>query len=84
MEYQKLLFASEIRRLAVELRAEAKEKYLKESGLAGDDLRIAAMGWEGEYKIMSFVARAVAEISAIAEQIEPIETPTTNVEVRWT
>ena len=83
MDYQKLLFAAEVRRLAIELHAEAKEVFLQQSGTTGEDRRIAAMQWEGENKITMFVPRAVTAIAVIAEQIDPIGEPPTSLNIRW-
>ena len=83
MDYQKLLFAAEVRRLAIELHAEAKEAFLQQSGTTGEDRRIAAMQWEGEHQIMMFVPRAVAAITVIAEEIDPIGKPPKDLNIRW-
>ena len=83
MDYQKMLFAAEVHRLAIELHEEAKEVFLQQSGTTGEDRRIAAMHWEGENKITMFVPRAVTAIAVIAEQIDPTEEQSTDLNKRW-
>lgn len=82
MDYQKLLFAAEVHRLAGELRAaERQQKMRRESGLTGEDLRIATERWDAEHKVMSFVPQAVALITNVAEMIEPIKDYPTSLEI---
>lgn len=75
MDYAKLLFAAEVRRQAAEIRNGARAQFHKESLLEGDEKQRAYDAWTAEHPVMSFVPQAVAQIAAVAEMIEPIQTP---------
>lgn len=72
MDYAKLLFAAEVRRLAAEIRSGAHSTFYKESLLDGDEKQRAYQAWGVEHSVMSFVPQAVAQITAVAEMIEPL------------
>lgn len=74
MDYTKLLFAAEVRRLAGEIRNGAHGKAYRDSMLEGDEKKRAHEAWLKENPLMNFVPQAIASISAVAEMIEPIHT----------
>jgi hypothetical protein len=74
MDYSKLLFAAQVRKLATELRqAERDEVKLLYARSEEADRQDALSAWDEEFSMSFFVSRAYSEITEVAEQINVIQ-----------
>jgi hypothetical protein len=75
MDYQHLLFASEVRKLAAERRQKEREKIEVEYGRAQEaDRQDMLDAWDNEFPLTSYVSSAYAEIAEVAKQVEELKT----------
>jgi hypothetical protein len=74
MDYEKLLFAAEVRKLAVELQQAERSKVEHEYAKAeAADRQDALDAWGNEFPLSTFVTRANSQIVAVLEQLEAEE-----------